>query len=117
MNGKEVLDLTKSKKKTKNSNGFLKKIVRWFYKSMLLGKFEESNDPDFIDRFLKKRGYNEYGGVYRKDFMFIEVIKSGSNVSEIFVKNSISGLSNQVLIAKSHFVSDIVICEEYFSRI
>lgn len=92
----------------------IKKLVRLIYRIYFKTE-SQVNEYDFIDKHLKKKGYQEYGDVYSKGFIVIKLnLKAKEIISiDIWVDN-ISKTKQEI---KEHFSTGILIAEKYFSRL
>jgi hypothetical protein len=82
---------------------------------IFIGKFVELDDFAFIDRYLRKRGYDEYGSVYTKGFVVIELHKKSGVLVSIDIFHDQVSKGKQVI--EKNFVTGLIIAENYFKRI
>jgi hypothetical protein len=89
------------------------------FMSMLIYKlyFEKSGNKDelqFIEKYLKRKGYDKYGNIFTKGFVIIEVKVSNKEIQSIEIFNDISKIKQQITV---NFSSGLIVAENYYSRI
>jgi hypothetical protein len=92
----------------------MKKLIQFIYKLYFRSELK-ANEVEFIDRYLRKKGYDKYGDIYTKGFVVIKLnLKSKEIVSiEIWV-DQVSKSKQQI---ENNFSTGLIIAENYFSRI
>ena len=69
----------------------------------------------FIDTYLRKKGYDSNGYTYRKGFVVIDVKVKSKEIESIEIWHD--GVSQEKQEIHSHFSTGLIIAENYFSRI
>ena len=87
------------------------------FMSMLIYKlyFEKSGNKDelqFIEKYLKRKGYDKYGNIFTKGFVIIEVKVSNKEIQSIEIFNDISKIKQQITV---NFSSGLIVAENYYS--
>jgi len=77
-------------------------------------KIKLSSDKDIITTMLKRRGYDKYGDIFTKGFLYIET-NHGQEINHINIKHDI-GNSKPYYIDES-FVTGLAIALNYYERI
>lgn len=95
--------------------GRLKNILIHFIYRLYFRKDLKVDEFEFIDNYLKKKGYDEYGDMYSKGFVMIKVKQKNKEISliEIWIDN----VSKKKQKINENFTTGLVIAENYFSRI
>lgn len=90
------------------------KFIQFIYKLYFRNELKV-DEFQFIDKYLKKKGYDEYGDIYSKGFVVIKLnLKSKDIVSiEIWIDK----VSKQKQEIKENFSTGLIIAENYYSRI
>jgi hypothetical protein len=93
---------------------FKMKLIQFIYK-LYFRKELKVDEFQFIDKYLKKKGYDEYGDTYSKGFVIVKLnLKSKEIVSiEIWIDK----ISKQKQEIKENFSTGLIIAENYYSRI
>jgi len=73
------------------------------------------DELEFIERYLKRKGYDKNGTIYTKGFVVIELKLKGKEIDciEVFTDQ----VSRQKQTIDTNFSTGVIIAEKYFSRI
>jgi hypothetical protein len=93
----------------------MKTIAKLIFR-LYFGKSVDTVDPlEFIDKHLKRKGYDKYGNIYTKGFVVIDLKFKSKELSQIEI--FIDQTSRSRLIIDENFITSLIISENYFSRI
>jgi len=113
-----IVHFEKSRKSKKriNLHKIMKKLINKIVFRIYFGKTKNTVDElDYIDKYLKKKGYIKYGNIYTKGFIVIEIKLKSKEIDSIEI--FIDGISKNKQIISENFTTGLIISENYFSRL